>query len=410
MRQFVLGLLVAAFVWWGYGSFVGKPAVAGTSSPGVPEVPAADPQASPNAGLGGGLESVLAKAPQVPVPSTSETARTSETALSSAAVTAASVKDVLEGVAAGDLNATDRAWSMLVGQVGGADRSRLIAALIPAAADFATMLAQLGTYNTFLHSAEGRAQAGKVLAVAMSLPDAEAVTAGTQLINLCLRGHLRREDSAERSFVDEAYHQHRVRVDRWLCDPANVQSSRSYTVQKGDSLARIASKFRREKIYVEDGTLSILNRIHNPNAIQVGQKVKVPVDPIVTVLEKRSFSLCVYVGDRLLRLYWVGHGENDKTPLAEFTILEKQEKPDWTAPDGNVYAYGRPENILGEYFVKLQHESYTGFGLHGTPMPETICTMSSAGCIRMLAPDIAEVFKLLPRGTKVIVRATAPAY
>lgn len=31
MRQFVfIGLLVAAFVWWGYGSFAGKPAEAGS--------------------------------------------------------------------------------------------------------------------------------------------------------------------------------------------------------------------------------------------------------------------------------------------------------------------------------------------------------------------------------------------
>jgi lipoprotein-anchoring transpeptidase ErfK/SrfK len=28
------------------------------------------------------------------------------------------------------------------------------------------------------------------------------------------------------------------------------------------------------------------------------------------------------------------------------------------------------------------------------------------GCIRMYAPDIAELFKLLPVGSKVVVRAT----
>jgi lipoprotein-anchoring transpeptidase ErfK/SrfK len=32
--------------------------------------------------------------------------------------------------------------------------------------------------------------------------------------------------------------------------------------------------------------------------------------------------------------------------------------------------------------------------------------MSSAGCIRMLDADIAELFKILPRGAKVVVRAT----
>ena len=55
--------------------------------------------------------------------------------------------------------------------------------------------------------------------------------------------------------------------------------------------------------------------------------------------------------------------------------------------------------------VRTLH-SYTGFGIHGTPQPDTICTMSSAGCIRMFAPDIDELFRLLPAGAKVEIRAT----
>ena len=191
-----------------------------------------------------------------------------------------------------------------------------------------------------------------------------------------------------------------------MCDPANLARARSHTIEKGDSLARAAARFRRDGIDVEAGTLAVLNRIHNPNAVQIGQKIKVPVDPIFAVVEKRSYSLAVYVGDHLLRLYWVGHGEHDKTPVTEFVVSEKQPRPEWTAPDGNRYPYGHPNNILGEYFIKFRHDRYTGFGAHGTPMPETIGTMSSAGCIRMLAPDIAELFQLLPRGAKVQVLAT----
>ena len=37
-------------------------------------------------------------------------------------------------------------------------------------------------------------------------------------------------------------------------------------------------------------------------------------------------------------------------------------------------------------------------------MPETIGTMSSMGCIRMYQNDIAELFRLLPRGATVEVR------
>ena len=87
-------------------------------------------------------------------------------------------------------------------------------------------------------------------------------------------------------------------------------------------------------------------------------------------------------------------------------MIAKQARPDWTSPDGNVYAYGNPKNVLGEFFIKFGHPQYSGFGAHGTPEEDTICTESSMGCIRMFAPDIAELFKLLPRGAKVIVRDT----
>ncbi|MFY9344055.1 MAG: L,D-transpeptidase family protein, partial [Planctomycetota bacterium] len=285
-------------------------------------------------------------------------------------------------------------------------KQRVLAAMPQPGSDLGSLLAVLGPHNAFLHSAEGRELGKRAVAAAMALPDADAVPAGSRLLELMLRGRIQRADETVRAFVDDAYRQHRIRVDRWLCDPANVAGARSHTVAGGESLARIAARFRREKILVENGTLAILNRIHNENAIQAGQKIKVPVAPLRAVLEKRSFGLSVYVGDHLLRLYWVGHGENDRTPLAEFTVGVKQPRPDWTSPDGQVYAYGHPKNILGEYFIKFVHDTYVGFGAHGTPLPDTICTMSSMGCLRMQAPDIAEMFRLLPTGARVAVKAT----
>jgi lipoprotein-anchoring transpeptidase ErfK/SrfK len=287
-----------------------------------------------------------------------------------------------------------------------ADKQRLVAALGKPADDFPALLAALGPHNAFLHSPEGRGVAQKAIAVVDAMPDPAAIDAGTKLLDVMVAGRILQADTAVRAFVDEALRQHRIRVDRWLCDPANVAGARSYTIANGDSLAKIAKKLRAEKLLVEDGTLAIVNRIHNPNTIKAGQKIKIPVAPLRVVVEKRSFAMSVYLGDQLMRLYWIGHGENDCTPVTEFTVDVKQPKPDWTAPDGQVYAYGHPKNILGEYFVKLTHDTYTGFGMHGTPFPGTIGTMSSHGCLRMFKDDIDEVFRLVPRGAKVVVRAT----
>lgn len=405
MRQFILGLIVAALAWWGYGKWNGNAegAVEASQRP-APGVSAADRVlddmmlAGPGSGSGAApaANTTGAAAPVVPVPSPVDDA------------TLAAVDNLLTRVAERDAEAIGKAWSIVSARstAAAAVKRRVYESLATPGDDFAALLAGLGPHNAFLHSPEGRAAAQKVLDLALSMADPEAAAAGTALLTLCLRGRIEKGDTDARAFVDQAYQRYRVVADRWVCDPANVTGARSYTVVRGDSLARIAQNFRKQGIKVEDGTLAILNRIHNVNALQVDQRIKVPVAPILAVLEKRSFALAIYVGDHLLRLYWVGHGANDHTPVTEFTVVEKQAKPQWTAPDGNVYPYGHPQNILGEYFIKFRHDTYTGFGAHGTPMPETICTQSSAGCIRMLKDDIAEMYRFLPRGAAVVVRAT----
>jgi len=387
MRQFVLGILVALFLWWGYGYWFSESVAA---APDRPTLPPGSPSLGDMLGTG--------KPPSGP----------SALATGAADISAA-ITELLPRVGAREGEALDRAWSALAvrgsTQLPTVDRRRLATALAGTAGDFTALLGQLGSCNTFLHSAEGRALAQKALAAAMALPDAGAVAAGTQLLTLCLRGRIDKGDVEARAFVDEAYRQHRLPVDRWLCDPTNVAGARSYTIAAGDTLNSVSKRFRREKVLVDEGTIAVLNRIHDMNSVQLGQKLKIPLDPVYAVVEKRSFSLVVHVGAHLLRLYWIGHGENDKTPVTEFTVLEKQPKPQWTSPDG-VVPYGHPKNILGEYFIKFRHDSYTGFGAHGTPAPETIGTMSSAGCIRMLAPDIAELFQILPRGARVVIKAS----
>lgn len=408
MRQFVVGLLVLAFAWWGCSRWGSAPANAGgdvTKGSGAPA-----PTGSLDQVLGRGA----ANTPPTPAPAPTSPPPAAVAPSTGALdarpvpveVAPADLEELMLRVAGGDAASRSLAWQLLATKGLGDQRKRVVDGLLGATDDFATMFAALGSDNACLHSPEGRTACGKVLTAALLLPDGESLAATSNLLGLCVRGRIERGDTEVRAFVDKAYAQHLLRVDRWLCDPANVARARSYTIERGDSLASIATKFRAQGAVVESGTLALLNRIHNPNAIAAQQKIKVPIDPIVAVLEKRSFALGLYVGDNLLRLYWVGHGENDKTPVTEFTVTEKQPRPEWTAPNGERYPYGHPKNILGEYFIKFRHERYTGFGAHGTPMPETIGTMSSAGCIRMLAPDIEELFRILPRGARVQVRCT----
>ena len=268
-------------------------------------------------------------------------------------------------------------------------------------------LESLGTNNTFLHSPEGRKAGDQIIERAAVLPDERSLVMLTGLVELCMRGHIAPGDTEAREFVNRAYAALLKPVKRYVFNPTNLTRARSYRVQPGDSLSLIARKLSQDHgLKLESGTLALVNRITNPNVIRAGQLLKAPMDPILTVLEKRSFLMAVYLGPTIIRLYWVGHGEDDITPETEFTVVDKIEKPVWYHPDGRVLRYGHPENVLGDFFVKFSHASYTGFGAHGTTRNEAIGIMESMGCIRMYDADIREYFGFVPRGSKVVVRAS----
>jgi hypothetical protein len=413
MRRFVFGGLVLGLAVWAFLSR-GESSALANAEPG------------PRTDLSAMLEDDGASTPAAPVTEVATAAVPVADAKLEAALTS-----LLAGIAAGDENAKGEA-QRLIGRsdLPASQRERITAALqgaspaseaakpavqpgtsaYPAALltsdDVASVLAGLGANNAFVHSAEGRALGRRALELIGKQKDEVAVETGTRLLELCMRGPVERGQGEAIAFVDEAYKQHKLRADRVLCDPTNLSRARSHQVARGDNLAKLAQQWRKEGIAIDETSLAILNRISNPSALRVGQRIRCPIDPIRAVLEKRSFLLAVYVGDRILRLYWVGHGAGDKTPVTEFTVVDKLKDPDWYSPDGQVFPAGSPENILGRYFIKFSNPdpSISGYGAHGTPRPETVGTMSSMGCIRMYDDGIEELYRLLPRKAKVEVR------
>ena len=413
MRRFVFGGLLLGLAVWAFLSR-GESSALANAEPG------------PRTDLSAMLEDDDASTPAAPVTEVANAAVPVADAKLEAALTS-----LLAGIAAGDENAKGEA-QRLIGRsdLPASQRERITAALqgaspaseaakpaaqpgnsaYPAALltsdDVASVLAGLGANNAFVHSAEGRALGRRALELIGKQKDEVAVETGTRFLELCMRGPVERGQGEAIAFVDEAYKQHKLRADRVLCDPTNLSRARSHQVARGDNLAKLAQQWRKEGIAIDETSLAILNRISNPSALRVGQRIRCPIDPIRAVLEKRSFLLAVYVGDRILRLYWVGHGAGDKTPVTEFTVVDKLKDPDWYSPDGQVFPAGSPENILGRYFIKFSNPdpSISGYGAHGTPRPETVGTMSSMGCIRMYDDGIEELYRLLPRKAKVEVR------
>lgn len=95
-----------------------------------------------------------------------------------------------------------------------------------------------------------------------------------------------------------------------------------------------------------------------------------------------------------------------QTPAGDHRIVSLQANPTWFPPDRR-WARGfgpiplGPENPLGTRWMGL---SLPGIGIHGTPVPSSVGTAASHGCIRMRIPDAERVFAEVRLGTRVYVR------
>jgi lipoprotein-anchoring transpeptidase ErfK/SrfK len=317
---------------------------------------------------------------------------------------------ILQGLEGAERDAAGQAFAILArGEGSPAVRERLAGALRDTAARAGSLLARvhlLGERNAFLHSAEGRALAsGAIEAAAQERPQI-AVAALTAFLEAAMRGPISKTDAAARGVVDAAYAALQAPLRNTILNPADLTRARTHQVAAGETLSHVAQVARSQGLCLDPGTLAIVNRIDDPRRLRAGQQLKIPVDPIRAVIEKDSFLIAVYVGDSIIRLYWIGHGKADRTPTATFKIGEKLVDPDWFAPSGGVIPAGHPANELGHYFVKFEHESFSGFGAHEARDPATIGERASAGCIRMRLADIEDFFRLMPRGSTVEIRSS----
>ena len=192
---------------------------------------------------------------------------------------------------------------------------------------------------------------------------------------------------------------------KYLITPSKKSGMYSlHVVKPGDSLVRVAKKLKKEKkIFVDPSFLQEVNGIRDPRRMQEGDRIWVPdVNPQVEVRLK-EYRLDHFLGDCLLASYSVGVGRDGKTPQVEFVVKSKLEKPDWTY-EGQIIPYGDEKNELGERWIGFHHDSWRGFGIHGTNDEASVGSGVSRGCIRMKNKDVIQVFNRIPKGMVVKIR------
>lgn len=114
-----------------------------------------------------------------------------------------------------------------------------------------------------------------------------------------------------------------------------------------------------------------------------------------------DFELLVLDGDEIVRTFVIGVGTVDTpTPGGDYYVKESYELTRDTS------AYGSHALGINGYSTVLDYWRGGGvIGIHGTNRPESIGTDASHGCIRLRNEDIAELFRLAPRGTPVTIVA-----
>ena len=248
------------------------------------------------------------------------------------------------------------------------------------------------------------------LAQGLSLAASEPVKARAMLSSALLSGELSPLDAKRCSDA-------LVEIGRVLAFTpvynANDPMFFQYTVQSGDSLEKIV---RRHKIGCDWRLVQRINNIKKPEAIRVGQRLKLPKGPFSAVVSKRDYrvDICVGAGNERVVLTSLpcGLGSANGTPTGNFKVRvgSKLLNPEWTHPvTGEHFAGDDPKNPIGEHWLGLEGTDTTnaqlaGYGIHGTIDIDSIGQDRSLGCVRLLAEDVAIVWECLGDGAMVEIR------
>jgi lipoprotein-anchoring transpeptidase ErfK/SrfK len=130
--------------------------------------------------------------------------------------------------------------------------------------------------------------------------------------------------------------------------------------------------------------------------------------PAIIIVNRGGFRLSFYKDLKLQKSYGIAVGQVGlETPAGLYHVQNKAVDPAWHVPNsdwagdlaGTVVPSGSPQNPLKARWMGI----YDGAGIHGTDVTGSIGSAASHGCIRMLIPDVIELYDQVPVGAPVYI-------
>lgn len=190
-------------------------------------------------------------------------------------------------------------------------------------------------------------------------------------------------------------------------DAADIQP---YRVRSGDTLGRLAKRLADGRF--DFGAIKLANRLESNN-LRVGDTLRIPTGTFSIFVVKSQFKLYLMYEGAAVKEYpiAVGRGGENETPSTTFSIHSKTPEPEWYPPEQLMREHGlpsvvppnSPDNPLGTRWIALGHESYKGFGIHGTNDDGVIGSEATFGCIRMHNRDVEELFDIVTEKMTVTI-------
>jgi lipoprotein-anchoring transpeptidase ErfK/SrfK len=130
--------------------------------------------------------------------------------------------------------------------------------------------------------------------------------------------------------------------------------------------------------------------------------------PAILIVNRSAFTLTLYKDLKLAKTFHIAVGQVGlETPAGLYHIQNKAINPAWHVTNsawagdlaGTVVPGGTPQNPLKARWLGI----FDGAGIHGTTETGSIGSAASHGCIRMLIPDVIELYDQVPVGAPIYI-------